>query len=67
MGVLILEMEMTDQSLKIRLADDQASLSTTLPKEFVDGLLTKWQAFQSGTATEQVALSRHYTGAWKKE
>ena len=62
----VLELEMTKDSLKIRLADDTASLVATLPKEMIEGIVAKWQSFQNGTATETVAFSRHYTGAWNE-
>ncbi len=63
----IIELEMTERSLKIRLADEQASLSVTLSKAFVTEVFEKWKAFQSGTVKESVAFGRHYTGDWPKE
>ena len=62
----VLEFEMDKQSLRIRLADDASSLVARLPKEMMDGIVAKWQAFQNGTATEPLAYSRHYTGQWDK-
>ena len=62
----ILEVEMTKDSLKIRLADDTASLVATLPATMIEGIVAKWQEFQNGTAKETVAYSRHYTGAWNE-
>lgn len=62
----VLEMEMTAETLHIRLADEQSSLSATLPKVFVDGIVAKWQQFQRGESEEAVALSRNYTGSWEK-
>ncbi len=62
----ILELEMTKDHLKLRLADDTASLEATLPKEMIESIVAKWQSFQNGTAKETVAFSRHYTGAWNE-
>ena len=62
----VLEMEMTKDSLKLRLADDTASLEATLPATMIEGIVAKWQSFQNGTAKETVAFSRHYTGAWNE-
>ncbi len=62
----VLELEMTKDSLKLRLADDKASLVALLPKEMIEGIVAKWQEFQNGTAKETVAYSRHYTGAWNE-
>jgi tRNA A22 N-methylase len=62
----VLEMKMTSQSLEISLADDKACLSATLPKEMLDSIFQKWQAFQSGSTQEECAFSRNYTGSWRQ-
>lgn len=60
----VLELWMNNQGLKIRLGDQNTSLSVTLPKEMMEGIVTQWQAFQNGESPLGTAFSRHYTGEW---
>ena len=63
----VLEMEMTKDGLKIRLANEKASLEATLPEQLVGTIAERWQAFQDGTAADSVIWGRSYVGAWSKE
>jgi hypothetical protein len=62
----VLEMGMTGDCLKIRLADDQANLKVAIPKGMVEAWFAKWQEFQDGTATQSPLIGRWYTGEWEK-
>ncbi len=62
----VLETYLTKDGLTISLADEKARLTATLPHEFVEGLLTKWQQFQRGEIPYDHLYGRNYTGGWKK-
>ena len=63
----VLEMTMTMEEVKLRLADEKASLVAILPREFVESFIATWQQLQEQADPDFGVFSRHYTSAWDKD
>ena len=63
----VLTMQLSDQSLSIRLADEHTSHQVSLPWAMVRDMQKMWESFLAQSEPRDKTFGRYYTGTWPQE